>query len=188
MMLLPNSLKDWDWSSERSFVIKEYLVSDRDCNLDVAVLGIGNLLMSDDGVGIHAVQYMQKRYPEEGVCYIDGGTDAWGALWEASRCKDLIIVDAMFGGSEPGKLHRFNAEDMNTEIGGVISPHRTNALGLLKLSGFLDISFDNVVVVGMEATVVEGGDELSDKCKHSFPDLVILLREEINRFADGGVQ
>jgi hydrogenase maturation protease len=166
--------------------MKEYPVSNR--NLDVAVLGIGNLLMSDDGVGIHAVQYMQKQYPEEGVCYIDGGTDAWGALWEASRCKDLIIVDAMFGGSEPGRLHRFNAEDMNAGMGGIISPHRTNALGLLQLSGLLDISFDNVVVVGMEAAVVDGGDTLSAECQESFPGLINLIREEIGKFADGSVR
>ena len=64
----------------------------------VAVVAMGNLLMKDDGVGIHALQALKRQRESNGVEWIDGGTDAWSAMWGARTCRHLLILDAIQGG------------------------------------------------------------------------------------------
>lgn len=76
------------------------------------VAGFGNLLMGDDGVGIHVVQALAARGLPEGVEVVDGGVaslEVLGSLLDAGR---LIIVDALTGGGEPGAVYRLTPADL----------------------------------------------------------------------------
>jgi hypothetical protein len=61
----------------------------------VGVIGIGNLLLRDEGVGVHALQVLDGQMLAGDVRLIDGGTDPWAALSAAEGCSTLLVLDAV---------------------------------------------------------------------------------------------
>ena len=71
----------------------------------ITVLGIGNLLMQDDGVGVHVIRHLQERELPPEVKLIDGGTYSYDLLEFIIEADTCIVVDAMHGGGEPGTIY-----------------------------------------------------------------------------------
>lgn len=76
--------------------------------MKIAVLGVGNVLLSDEGLGVRVVEEIRKRYslPEE-VLLIDGGTLGIDLLYFLEGVERLLVVDAVLGGLPPGSLYKF---------------------------------------------------------------------------------
>ena len=86
------------------------------------VLGVGNLLMSDDGVGVHAVQRLEKRTLPPGVEVLDGGTCGLDLLQFFEGVERLIVLDAANLGREPGAIVRLEGEDVPAFLAMKVSP------------------------------------------------------------------
>jgi len=96
-----------------------------------AVLGVGNLARSDDGLGIHAVRRLGERYRlGPGVELIDGGTAGLALLPRLAGLSRVLVIDAVDSGSEPGTLVRLEAGDWEEALGRGGSVH---AVGLADL-------------------------------------------------------
>lgn len=125
------------------------------------VLGVGNLLMSDDGVGVHAVQRLEKRALPPGVEVLDGGTCGLDLLQFFEGVERLIVLDAANVGCEPGTIVRLTGDDVPAFLAMKVSPHEINLPELLfsaKLSGIYP---REVVVLGVQPETIETGVELS---------------------------
>ena len=125
------------------------------------VLGVGNLLMSDDGVGVHAVQRLEKQVLPPGVEVLDGGTCGLDLLQFFEGVERLIVLDAANLGREPGAIVRLEGEDVPAFLAMKVSPHEINLPELLfsaKLSGIYP---REVVVLGMQPETIETGVALS---------------------------
>lgn len=146
----------------------------------IAVIGMGNLLMGDDGAGIHALQRLRQECREEGVSWIDGGTDAWGALWQASGHHHLLLLDAVRGGGPPGTVYRLSLAELDARRAR-LSLHEATLVDLIRLEGVLDRPFASVRVVGMEPAGVEPGVELSRPCREALSELVRAALSEIRQ-------
>jgi hydrogenase maturation protease len=83
----------------------------------VTVLGIGNILMGDEGFGIHFTKWFSQRYCATGdVRIIDGGTLGYALLDIICSCDHLIVVDVLKVQDSPGSIYRFNKEEMETHL------------------------------------------------------------------------
>jgi len=90
------------------------------------VLGVGNFLLSDEGVGIHVAHQLQNMPLTSDVEVIDGGTGGFELITHLEGRKKVIIVDAVRTDDEPGTVYRFTPED--------IAPHRQDSFSVHQLS------------------------------------------------------
>lgn len=144
---------------------------------NLLILGVGNLLMSDDGVGIHAVRELALDSPA-GVCVADVGTDFLSALPFLESARRVLILDAAQGRGPPGSIYRLESEDVELRpVGG--SAHATS---VLEARCFLPpgAAWPAITVLGVEPLLLEHGLTLSDPVARALPRLVALAREIIS--------
>jgi hydrogenase maturation protease len=148
----------------------------------VLVLGMGNLILEDEGLGIRALERLQERYViPPGVEFLDGGTTGMGLLDDMSRRDHLIVLDACQTGDPPGTLVRLAGGDVPVYFGMRISPHQ---LGLSDVLATLELSGEQpaeVVVLGMVPQSLELCLELSDLVRERLDSLVEAAVAELNR-------
>jgi hydrogenase maturation protease len=144
----------------------------------IVVIGVGNLLMKDEGIGIHVVQALQELDLPPDISLIDGGTSP--DLVACTRAGDkLVIVDAARAGGEPGAVYRFLPDDLKEERGALTSAHEMgveSSLRLMELSGNLP---RETVIIGIEPAEIDWGTELSPRLSHRMPDIVRVVLGEI---------
>ena len=75
-----------------------------ECERRLLILGIGNLLMGDEGVGVHAARALETEHLPAGVEVLDGGTGGFHLLSYLGEYPSVIIIDATLDGSEPGTV------------------------------------------------------------------------------------
>ena len=92
----------------------------------ILVLGLGNLLLSDEGVGIHAANRLQKMLLDSKVEVIDGGTGGFELLTHFQDRKKVIIIDALKTDDKPGTVFRFTLEDIGLLQQETFSVHQFN--------------------------------------------------------------
>ena len=144
----------------------------------IAVIGMGNLLMKDDGVGVHALVALREQWRGRGLEWVDGGTDAWHAMWQATHCRRILILDAVHGGGLPGSIYRLSLDALEVEDPGV-SLHDVSLAHLIYFEDALGNQFDSVRIVAMEPAEIAPGMELSGTCQAALPDLLRAAKAEI---------
>ena len=146
----------------------------------VVVLGMGNLLLKDEGIGVHVAQAMEET-PSPGnveLEVLDGGTlpDAFLSLGEVDK---LIVVDAVQGGSKPGTIYRFRPEDIRLDNRMLTSLHQISLLENLWLTERFGQKPKEVVIIGIEPEDINWGLELSAKLQQRIPRILKVVLEEI---------
>jgi hydrogenase maturation protease len=142
----------------------------------MAIVGVGNLLLMDEGVGVHVVQELERRHLPSNVLVIDGGTSP-DALAYASEVDKLVIVDAVRGGGEPGTVYRLTPDDIDESDRNPLSLHEWDLMDSLKLSRYWTEDIE-VVIIGVEPAQMEWGMDLSPEVQARLPRIVeVVLRE-----------
>ncbi|MFN3471744.1 MAG: hydrogenase maturation protease, partial [Aquificaceae bacterium] len=81
------------------------------------ILGVGNVLLSDEGLGVRVVEELRNRYKfPKGVCLMEGGTLGLSLLYHIEKVDRLLIIDALLGGKPPGTLYKLRGEDVLTYL------------------------------------------------------------------------
>jgi hydrogenase maturation protease len=150
-----------------------------ECIPRITVLGIGNLLLQDEGVGIHLVQRLADKVDLPSVKIIDGGTTPDILSLVDDNIDKLIIVDAAVAGSKPGTIYRFNMEDLDFGSAPHVSLHELGIVDSLKLMSLLGNRPRAVTIFGIEPEVIDFGLELSPKLEAKMPRIMELVLEEI---------
>ena len=140
----------------------------------IAILGIGNLLMSDDGIGVHAAQTLATNSPA-GVDVVDAGTDFLSALPFLESADRALIIDAVQAGGTPGTIYRLTEEEINARH-TVAPAHATN---LLAARGLLPpgAKWPEILILGIEPAELDYGLELSPLVAAALPRVVAQARE-----------
>ena len=145
----------------------------------ITVLGIGNPLCRDDGIGIRVVGEMRDsgKYPE--IAIVDGGAapDLF-SLVDADAGK-LIIVDALRGGGRAGEIYRLKLGEENITDETPASLHGMGILDSLKLMKQLGRYPPAVIIIGIEPDDVSHGLRLSPAVEALVPDLIKAVEEEL---------
>lgn len=147
----------------------------------ITVLGVGNELLSDEGVGIHTIKELQNReWPPE-IEVLEGGTDGFGLLNIITSTDHLIVIDSLKGGAKPGSIYRFDINDAPTcpDLFKT-SVHQIGILEVINLSSLIGNTPDTVVI-GVEPKELKTGMVLSPEIKKKIPRIIELVLDEIKK-------
>jgi hydrogenase maturation protease len=148
--------------------------------LDILVLGIGNVLLTDEGVGVRALNELQRRYTfPENVELLDGGTAGIELLRHIRNRDYLIIIDAMKWDQEPGTVARVEGLDVPAAFRTRISPHQLGLSDLLAAAMLTDELPKNLVLFGVEPESLDIGLDLTDTVETSLEKLTGAVLEEL---------
>jgi len=147
------------------------------------VLGIGNPILGDDGVGFHIAQELAKEIKDKNIDVKDTSIDGLNLLELIIGYDNVIIIDAlMTEDGEAGEVYRLGPEDIGEPAQSIISAHHLNLLTTIKLGGrlFPKKMPGEVVVfaVGIQE-VTEFSEEMTGKVKEAIPKAVNLILTEV---------
>jgi hydrogenase maturation protease len=144
------------------------------------VLGLGNILMRDEGVGVRVVERLLERYefPAE-VQVLDGGTLGLDLLPWVEDVDRLLVVDAVDMGAEPGTTTRLEGEEVPAFLGVKISPHQMGLADLLAASRLRGYSPQQLILWGVQPAAIEVGLELSPLVETQVETLVESVLAEL---------
>lgn len=148
----------------------------------VAVVGVGNVLMKDDGLGPAVIAALEKAGAAEKADLIDAGKKFHAIVFDLEKYERVIIVDAVKGNGSPGTLYRFDIQDLRGQkkiesIGLTI--HELSVLPTLLFQEMYQDKFKDVVFIGAQPAEVTWEEGLSDTMKKTMPNLVATIMKEI---------
>lgn len=131
-------------------------------NVETLILGVGNLLLSDEGVGIRVIERLQAEYelPEQ-VQVLDGGTLGLDLLYYLEGVENLLIIDAVEMESEPGTLLRMEGDEVPSFLSIKMSPHQIGIPDMLFAAKLRDLYPPNVVLWGVQPAELDVSMEMS---------------------------
>ncbi|NLI12511.1 HyaD/HybD family hydrogenase maturation endopeptidase [Pelotomaculum propionicicum] len=146
----------------------------------IVVIGVGNLLLADEGIGVHAVNELKKESFPSSVEIIDGGTAGIDLLYLLEDADSAIIIDCVDAGTEPGSILRMPVDElMLQKPGQAVSLHDINLAEVLSMAKSLGV-LPQTVIFGVQPVEIEFGTELTAAVKNTLPRLVQLVKEEIS--------
>ena len=154
----------------------------------VLVLGLGNILLKDEGVGVHVAECLQKKDLPDNVEIIDGGTSGLDVLLSQRPPYRLLVIDAIKAGRKPGTVYKTQLKrgekervtQIFNELGqSNISLHQVGLLDALRAAEKLERMPEEITIIGLEPAEVSLGLELTEPVKQSVPRVVEQVLEEI---------
>lgn len=143
-----------------------------------AVLGIGNILLRDDGIGVRVVQKLEEKGSLPGVELVDGGTSTMDMLGLFLTCDRVIVVDSLRGSHPPGTVYRLTPEQLGSYKGFNVSLHDVQVMDLTRISAMLGKT-PEVTIIGVEPKEIEESMDLSPELEAALPKLVELVEAEV---------
>jgi hydrogenase maturation protease len=150
----------------------------------ILILGIGNILLKDEGIGVHVVGAMQKMQLPEDVEICDGGTGGADLLDIIANRRKLIVIDTVDADVEPGTVLKMGANDLANENKESISLHEFGLVETLFAAAQLKCSPQEVVIFGVKPLEIDYGTEPTALLGGLIPRLINLALAE----ASGQVQ
>ncbi len=150
--------------------------------MKVLVLGVGNILLTDEGIGVHAVNALLRDYQfPDGVEVIDGGTSGMELLTFIAKADHLIILDAVKARQPSGTLIRLDDDEVPAFFRTRISPHQIGLVDVLAAARLTGEQPNKLTLFGVEPANMELGLELSDKVAPQKARLVEWVVEELEK-------
>jgi hydrogenase maturation protease len=150
----------------------------------ILILGVGNLLLCDEGVGVHIIDLLKKLELPVYVELIDGGTALIDLLHLLCDRVKVIVVDAVRLGSQPGSVYRFTTDEVSELKPNQISVHQIGILEALRMAELAGWSPGQTVIFGIEPAKMDWGLELSPEVTKTIPDVINLILEELALHTD----
>jgi len=154
----------------------------------ILVLGLGNILLRDEGIGVHVAGRLQKQDLPDNVEVIDGGTATLDILLSEEGRYKLLVIDALRAGGKPGSIYharlKAGQKDELPRIFGQpkeskISLHQVGLIEALVAAEKMNRAPEEVVIIGVEPGQVDCGLELTEPVRQSVPQIIEKVLEEI---------
>lgn len=146
------------------------------------ILGLGNPLFSDEGVGIHLIQRLMHEEISEKADLIDGGTDALSLLGIVEESEHLLVIDAIDGDEPPGSLYCLENEQISMRLEKRMSAHQIGfqeVLTLARLRGRLPAQ---IILLGIQPQSLDWGTELTSTAAGALPQLRTMIYDQIENW------
>lgn len=145
----------------------------------IVALGIGNLIHSDDGLGVHALELMRRdaRVPK-GIQLIDAGTSGLELLSYISDASHVLLIDAVDVGEVPGTLIRMRKKEL-MGLPGAASVHQIGLADLLATLPLVSSRPREIVLLGVQPFTTDWGTSLSAKVNAALSVLVDAAVEQL---------
>jgi hydrogenase maturation protease len=147
---------------------------------DTLIVGLGNPLRGDDGVGMRVIQTLMAETLPEGVEVVEGGTQGLGLVSLMEGWRRVILVDAANVGQPPGEFVRFTPQEARL-LGGDqrLSIHNAGLRDALLLAETLDLLPDEIIIYGMQPANLDWDANLSPQVEATMPELVRAILDEL---------
>lgn len=148
---------------------------------DITVVGVGNIIMQDEGFGVECAKQLEKitDYPDF-VQILDGGTLGMDLMPYITGTKKILFIDAINIEAEIGSYHEFTGDDLNAYFKNKISVHDLGLNDLLAVLKITDNPVEEVAVIGVKPDVVSMGVGLTDKIAAKVPEVVARAKEIVD--------
>jgi hydrogenase maturation protease len=147
------------------------------------VLGIGNILMMDEGIGVHAIHKFweeKENYDESEVDFIDGGTFTQDIFYLLEEYEKVLVLDVVRAKHDPGTIYSLDEDDLISNEKQVLSLHDVDlldSLDMAEMRGHRPI----VKVVGIEPEKIDWSLEMTPTLIKAFPDFVKVAKKHIKK-------
>lgn len=151
--------------------------------MKVTIVGVGNILLQDEGVGVHAIEKLRERFdfPED-VSIIDGGTMGLDLLPFIENTDKLLLVDAIDLKKTPGTIGIIEDKDIPAVIKTKISPHQIGLNDLLSVMRLLEKEPESITVIGIQPESIQTGTELSAQVRQNLDDLISVIIDKLRQW------
>jgi hydrogenase maturation protease len=147
------------------------------------ILGLGNVLLTDEAVGIEVLRAMEADGGLAGSLLLDGGTLSFTLAGPIADCRRLIVVDAAVMGSPPGTVRVFEGPSMDRQLSGRgKSVHEVSLMDLMDMARLTDTLPERRALVGIEPARVGWGEGLSPEAAAAVPRAVWEIRSLMARW------
>ena len=158
-------------------------MTNRKVESKITILGIGNTLFSDEGVGIHLLPLLEEALKEvDQVEIIEGLTDGMRLLGPVEEAENLIIIDAINAGKEGGTIISLVGEEIPAYFGIKMSIHQLGFQEVLLAAKMRDRYPKQVVMFGMQPTSLELGVELTETNRQKLGELANAVIEQVHNW------
>lgn len=138
----------------------------------ITVLGVGNILLTDEGFGATIVTELSQEYDfSDNVQFLDGGTMGMELLHYIGDAEYILLVDAVDGGEAPGTVYEFKHEDLERYFSDYVSVHEVGIQDILRIRAMQDNPFKEAIVIGAEPESLDIGMELSPTLRAVVPEV-----------------
>ena len=146
-------------------------------NEKTMILGVGNLLLRDEGVGVHVATNLQEYPLPDNIEVIEGGTDGFKLFHLIMEADRLIVVDCVKGGDEPASIYRFDIDDFDhfPDLYKT-SVHQISITEVINLSGTMRTP-PRTTIIGVEPDEISMSMELSPKVQAKLPKVLEIVLE-----------
>jgi hydrogenase maturation protease len=143
------------------------------------ILGLGNVLCGDDGLGVAAVTEIRRRYSiPEGVQVLDGGTLGLSLLSYFDADQDVILVDAITTEQDAGSFVRLEGDDVAPAVRNSLSVHQIGVADLIDSLRLIDVYPRNLILLGLVPQTLELWLQMSEPVETMMPFLLDKTIEE----------
>ena len=152
-------------------------------DLNIAVFGIGNILLSDDGVGVHTVNKLNSEYQFPGnVEMIDGGTKGLDLLPLFENRDKVLIIDAANFGKDPGTIDSVEGDKIPSFLSSKLSVHQIGLPDMLFAARLMEIMPDEMCLIGIQPLSMETSAEMSDVISSKMEALVCKVLDKLKEW------
>ncbi len=153
--------------------------------MKIVVMGIGNYILADEGIGVHAVMELSKEEWPENVEIFDCGTLGILSSYKVAEADILIAIDAIVSKEEPGTIKVFDKDDiMLSKVPMKVSPHQ---IGFQETLLHAELRGDCPEIVKLVGVVPESYDtstDLSESCQKALPEVLEIVRNLVKEYQD----
>ena len=148
--------------------------------LNVLVLGVGNVLLADEGVGPKVIDLINASYNSHGgVEFVDGGTMGFDLLPYLDDRSHLIVIDAVNTGKGAGETVRMVLDNPASFFSTMVSPHQLGLGEVFGVAAMTDNLPPSIVAIGVEPASLETSIDLSPDVQRKVPELIQMVVDEL---------
>lgn len=154
--------------------------------MDIAVFGIGNILLSDDGAGVHVLNRLKEEYDLPGyVELVDGGTKGLDLLPLLEDRDKVLIIDAANFKKAPGTIDEVEGDRIPAFLSSKLSVHQIGLPDMLFAAKLMGIMPEEMCLIGIQPESMETSTEMSDAVKKGLDP---LLEKVVDKLKEWGVE
>lgn len=148
----------------------------------LTILGIGNILLADEGFGVHFVRWLSGRYAAtDEVRIVDGGTLGYALLDVICGCRNLIVIDVLKAADSPGSIYRFNRQEMEIHLPPPTSAHEVTFADVILKAELMDELPEAVFLCIIPQKYNDMDMSMTPLMQERFPVVEKLLLAELER-------
>ena len=147
------------------------------------VLGIGNILMMDEGIGVHAIYEFWKKkedYDASVVDFIDGGTFTQDIFYLFEEYEQVLVLDVVRAGKPPGTIYSLDEADLVQNEKQVLSLHDVDLLDSLDMAQMRGHR-PTLKVIGIEPEKIDWGTDMTPALQNKFPDFMAVAEKWVEK-------